>query len=750
MAGLALFLVAALAGLALAGTLSLSRLSERLLLASASGLALVVGTLTIAGAVGVLQGGPCAGILLASAAILVLLARRRGGAPLASIAEDLRAAMRALALLRAPEVGLLSAIAALGWIWAAAAAYWLPPRSVDDLAHHLTPVFEAAARGRFVLLPLDVHPWFAYPLAADLLSLWPALLSGSIRWSDGAQLVTGPIAALAAYAIARQSGASARAAAAAALLLGSFPVVARHASSAYTDISVAAFFGLAAAGAVGAALGGGAGARLLFGIGAGLLAGSKYHLLFAVVLLAPLALRGVRRAGSLVTAVLPALLLSGFWYVRNLVTLGNPVFPYSLAVGPWTLSPGALPPASGLAESSSFLGFAPAHPESLAPLFFGDIGAGGLDGGMGALFWGAMIPLAAAGTWLGARRALRAREATPFALPLAFLAGLAPYLASHAINYTFTVRFLLAAALPAAAFLALALDRIATDRLVLGVSRGGIVLVAALSLLPLGGDESFFERKQQMRVGAGVDARSRHLSPWRAAFESQYGVGRTAPAWDLLEVLSAPDDAPVIPLWIYSTGRYPAPLYGSRLVNRIWNSGDPERPPAPDALVYYLTSARSEDRIEYMGDRSYPLSAVAAEPDRFELALATPYLLVYLDRERFVAGREEGRRLASYYETALAPWIDVARSLDPPPQGGTIVAPDTVGFGLKALELRGALRARVVPARPSDVPALVDRFRREGPVYVVAPEGSLKAPVAARMTDGSNTLLLYAVGGGGS
>jgi len=759
-AGLLLVLVGCLAGLALAQPLRPGSLSLRLLFGAAWGLALVVGTATAAGALGQLRPLPVAAAVIAGAAGVVAAAvrlasrseRSAARAVAGGVGRDLGATLRAAALLRHPELAVLGLLAAAAGAWAFSAAYWLPPRSVDDLAHHLTPVFEAAARGRFALLPLDVHPWYAYPLNADLLSLWPALFSGSIRWCDGAQLVTGPVAVLAAFAVARQAGASARAAAAPALALVMAPFFVRHAASAYTDITVAAFFGIAAAGALAAAAGGGTVTLLLFGLGAGLLAGTKYHVLFAIALLLPLAAAGIRRApepGARVRAVLaaalPAALLGAFWYARNLAALGNPFFPYSAGIGPLTLFPGSLPAASGLAEATPFATLAVTHPASLATLVFGDIGAGGLDGGLGPLFWGATVPLGLAALVRGVRAAVAGRAFAPLALPLAFFAGLAPYLAGHGINYAFTTRFLLMAAVSGAAFVALGLDRLASAPSAAAAARAGLVAVAACSILPLGGQETRYENKQRMRVGEAAALARAYVSPWRPAFESEYGVGRTAPAWDLLDLLSVPPGRPPVPLWVYVTGRYPAPAYGSRLTNRVWNSGDPARPPAPDAFLYYLTPERREDRIEYSGGRDFPLSVVAADPERYELALAAAYVLVYLDRARLASGREERTRLADYYENALGSWVALARSLDAKPERGVILAPGLIGQGLKALELRGELSARVVPARPEDLPALMERFGGAGPVFVAAAPGTFELPVVGRMKDGERELVLQRV-----
>jgi len=365
-----------------------------------------------------------------------------------------------------------------------------------------------------------------------------------------------------------------------------------------------------------------------------------------------------------------------------------------------------------------------------------------------ALVWGATIPLGLAALVTGIRLAVAGRAFAPLALPLAFLAGLVPYLAGHDLTYSVTTRFLLMAAVAGAAFVARGLDRLDSAPAAAGAARAGLVAVSALSLLPLGGQQTRLENKQRMRVGAAAALAGAHASPWRAVVDADYGVGRTALAWDLLDLLSVPPGKPPIPLWVYVTGRYPAPVYGSRLTSRVWNSGDPSRPAAPDAFLYYLTPERRADQIEYSGGRDFPLDAVARDPERHELVFATPYVLVYFDRARLAPGREERVRLAEYYEKALGSWVAAARTLDGRPERGIILAPGTIGFGLKALELRGELHARVVPVRDEDLNELAGHFAASGPVHVLAEPGTLNYPVVGRLKDGERVLLLHLVAEG--
>src|SRR5262249_11325394 len=103
-----------------------------------------------------------------------------------------------------------------------------------------------------------------------------------------------------------------------------------------------------------------------------------------------------------------------------------------------------------------------------------DKGVGGVDGGLGPLYWGLVLPLGLWQAGRGARRLWQARAgrsagASPpphagsrviAVLALQFAVALVPYLISPFAWYDVSSRYLLASAVPGAAIAAVLLDRL--------------------------------------------------------------------------------------------------------------------------------------------------------------------------------------------------------------------------------------------------------------------------------------------------
>ncbi|HJQ83668.1 MAG TPA: hypothetical protein VKA21_06315 [Candidatus Binatia bacterium] len=747
--GLTLLLV--LAGHALAHALGVRGLAARLLFAATCAAAAIVGIETVLGATGTLGRRPVIALAIAFAMGTLggSLARLRGRIG-SALAADVAALRAAVAAARYPEIVVLGVVAAIAWAWVVAAVAYLPPRSVDDLCHHLPPIFEAIVRGRFVVLPLELRLWFAYPLAGDLLPLWPTLLAGDVRWTDGAQIGTALLAAVASVAIARELGASRRSALVGALVFLLMPITLKQASSSYTDVTLAAAYGAAVWGATRHLRDGGIAPLVLSGVGIGLVAGMRYHFLFPALALAALVGVGLRRhapsrsaaVGRLVVGfVAPALALGGYWYARNLVQLGNPFFPYRLGVGPLTVFPSAIP-AGHSAATPSFASLLVQHPLVPFAISLRDVGVGGIDGGFGPLFWGAVLPLAA----IHAARGRRGETgALRLAVAVAVLAGLVPYLVAWGALFEVTGRYFLAPAVPGVALLALSLD--AVRRRWPGPARVAVAATVAavvLAVVPIADGGGEHARKQLTRFGpaAGAARDGAFASPWRFIANASYGVGRVAPAWDLLDLVSAPPDAPVRPLWVYATGAYPAGFYGTRLQNRLWNLDGPGRPAEPDVLVYYFESPRPES-VAYYGLPADRWETVTAEPDRFDVVLIGEGMAVAFRRDLLARDADLRARIVAYLEHVHGDEVQLAAGFERRVATGTIVAAPGIALGLKTLELRGEIAAHVIPARREDLARYLPDARARRPVLVAARSGQAIGPVVAE----AHGFALYALDG---
>ena len=759
---LSLTLLSVLSGLALSHAVSIDRFPARALFAGTIASAQIIALETLLGATGLLTRKALIGAsVLLGASLLAACVWATRSRLLEDLRRDARSLLEGFLELRLPELIAFAALALPAWIWALSAIAYLPPRSVDDLAHHLPPVLEAVVRHRFVILPLELRPWFAYPLNADLLFMWPTILRGDLRWTDGAQAMTAALAAAAVVALARELGASRRASLCCALLFLLFPVTLKQATSCYTDITLAGFYGAAVWGALRYARQGSAGALLLCGIASGLLAGTKYHFLLPLTALWPLVFLGLRhepvrsrgllRIGLLFA--LPAIALCVYWYLRNLLALGNPVYPYGLSLGPLKIFETALAPTDMLLTSPSLLATIIKQPLYLFAMSMRDVGAGGVDGGMGPFFWGAVVPF---GLWHACRAVWRTvssawmskgdGDATGLFLALQLPAAFLPYFVSPRILFDTTTRYMLPAAVLGLAFLAPAIDAARERwRAPFCLAAGLAIAASAASLTLLAGTRDLAERKQKMLFGeAAAAARSgAFASPWRFIEGGSHGTGRFAFGWELLDLVSAPPGRPVHPLWIYATGQYPAGFYGSWLQNRVWNFEEPaSRPAEADVFFYYLTIQRRVEDITYFGNPVYALRDVTSHPEKYDLALVTPETLIYFRRDLLRPGADLRERLATYYEKVYPEEVATAVTLTPLPKEGTILNSGPIGLGLKDLELRGKLSARVQLIRPEELDLEAARWRSSGPVFIVRPEGQTR-PAVATMKGTTENLALY-------
>lgn len=245
-----------------------------------------------------------------------------------------------------PWVTALVGLALAEVVWRVFSAAVLPPYAWDGLSYHLTTTAEWIQRGELVTNPLSLccaH----YPLNTELTFVWPGLLLGSDSLVDGVQIGFAVVGALAVAGIGRVVGLSGRGAAAAGAIFFLTPVILAQSATNYNDVAFTAMFlcglffviryvvsGIRRPAYLG-----------LAGLAAGFALGSKgtglaYVGVLGLVVLASIVLlqvRGDLRArmafGALGIFIVGLVATGGFWYGRNLLQHGNPVYPFDLSVG---------------------------------------------------------------------------------------------------------------------------------------------------------------------------------------------------------------------------------------------------------------------------------------------------------------------------------------------------------------------------------------------------------------------------------
>lgn len=267
-----------------------------------------------------------------------------------------------------------SAVAALALVqvaWRATLGARLPVTDWDGLYYHLVGPASWVRQGAIVHTPTLASDPLANPLFPVMADVFPQnaelgaavsiLLRGDDAWADLIQLPWAGLCVVAVAAMARLAGCRRSTSIAAGALILLSPVVFTQMATAYVDIAAAAGV---VAGLYFLAAGfsrrheGRAALRprlLLAGVAFGLAAGTKGTNVPAVavgLLLAVLVVVWTPRnesdgrwgwASCLAVFVVPLLALGTFWYARNLVTYGNPVFPFSLELGPVHLIDGPVP-----------------------------------------------------------------------------------------------------------------------------------------------------------------------------------------------------------------------------------------------------------------------------------------------------------------------------------------------------------------------------------------------------------------------
>ena len=320
---------------------------SRLILATLSGYVVVIHTaVLVAGLLGWLTIGGLAAVVAASAAGAWWLARSRTDDPTSAA----RLSTFTPAMLFTP---LLAAITAVAWIWphlVDATRLWI----WDDYTYHMVyPALWLRERAIAAVTPAHAFTMQAwYPMSAGVVATWfMAPFSGSRGDSLAWVSLTGPV-----YAGIVISGAAELAG-----RLGSRPFawaipVVLFASSQRIEVMASSFSDAdlaLAAGLFGA---------LVFAIPqnvdesgrviaidawyaaalTGLAVGVKASAApAAIIVLLVMVVRARRRAAARITAIFAVswIVMAGYWYVRNVVHTGNPVYPAAFLSQPGTTFP---------------------------------------------------------------------------------------------------------------------------------------------------------------------------------------------------------------------------------------------------------------------------------------------------------------------------------------------------------------------------------------------------------------------------
>ena len=300
---------------------------------------------------------------------------------------DLGIALGFLSHVKSPYVIFLLILIVLMSLWLLLASLMLPPRGFDDLTYHLPVIYEYILNQKLILLPVEYRFHVAFPMNAELLFLWPTILEGNLHFIGLVQLFYAYCGILVTYTLGRLLSISGENALTAGLLFFLTPVVLIQSGIAYIDLIIAVFFIISLYFAARFFKTGCKSCLCLAGISTGLVLGMKYTMILTVIILQILIFLGIRKNKTsfrnIIFYILLIVILSGYWYIRNIIELGNPIYPFSI-----------IPSSDNFIRTDSFniIFLFRKFVEILRRLFILDTGIGSLHGGFGLIFWGMALP----------------------------------------------------------------------------------------------------------------------------------------------------------------------------------------------------------------------------------------------------------------------------------------------------------------------------------------------------------------------
>ena len=688
--------------------------SERAVLALTGTTGQIVLTCTLLGAVGALTRAAAVLSALVLAAVLgaAAVAPAAGRSTVLDVlASDLRAIRDGARAALGWENAVLAAALLFASLWLLAAIAVYPPRGIDDLVYHLPPVYQAVQDHRISILPLELRNLFAFPMTGEMSFVWIALIDGSTRWVDAAQGAFAVLGILSVFVIGRRFGLSHRGAFFAAGIFGTMPVILPQAASNYVDLITAAWVLAAAATLLQYEETGCRFSLAIGGLAGGLFLGSKYLMIPLALAVAAAALVAVskreagrgRRATAMGLFAVPALAACGYWYVRNWLVFGNPLYPLPVRVlgvtlfnGPWEHDPSTW---SALA----------ADPREIFRVAAWDPGLGSLHGGYGFLFWGFALPSVIFAAWRIFRRDGWRRPGRLIVLSIAPL-GMATLFVSTHTDLWVAARFVIFVGGIVSVALALLVEE--ASRLRIGAAGALRAAAAAGGCLGLLASAQSPWPLMNLAPAALDPPGLRAMTEQRYLRNTGWDLRPMSAAWAPLDVMTRNGGG----LSVYQAGDlsvfWTAPTYGTEMQNRIWNF---EKAPATKPEAYFFHSPRGKP---FFVGKPVQRTEVAADP-AFVLVASDgdDATTLYVSR---AALSEKGRfeKLVTYYEQTVPDMVRAteasAAALEP---GSVVLVPYPLAAGYLVHRARGRCRSTIEPVTTKDVETVARRAAGSRVIY---------------------------------
>jgi len=632
--------------------------------------------------------------------------------------------------------------------WFCTAAYFLPPRGIDDLVSHLPPIYQYVQDHRISLLPIKLRDSFAMPQNGELLFLWPMIFFHADTFIDLVQYVVAIFGMFVVFALARRFSVQRNDAVFIGLLFLYTPLVLGQAGSNYVDLTVGVCY-LALLYAVVRFWQTGAMFHLIMaGLATGFGLGIKYNMVVAVIAVQPLIIArlwrnagpggAIWRYGCYFVFSLP---LCIFWFIRNFLATGYPLYPYwldlhGLHVVSWSMFvnfPGKVIPAVRVHTALEDLLHDPVG-FSLSYMFQ-DPGLGSFHGGFGAVFWGLGFPALIFCIYKAARADVR-RDFFPLLfwghVPLTFFVY---FLQIHSPRLDLNQRLILVVIGFGLLALGIALQKLreAFPKAV-PVIRSFCIAASMLAVVQLAG---YVWPSFQLKQPVADYINDTRTSEYKYFAQSPWELPLLRAAWEPLDFLTRPGSG-----WSVYTAApwslsWTAPVFGSRIQNRVWNfQHEPEND--PDAFIFHRMNDLD---LYYVGKRITPVNVWS--DGRYELVTQTQATQFWV-KSSLLREPETGQRLVTWYARTFGPDIGALRLVaDRLPDYDVLLTASPWGHGLKYLFLTGTIKTPVHLVPPGKVGTEARQLKTGKIITLEKPLAGYESKLLVRLKTANETVAFY-------